>query len=55
MKKKSDNPFLHIGKILLIVLALPFVLAGLTVWAAVLLGKAAAAALGKKRKAASAN
>ena len=47
MKKKSDNPFLHIGKILLIVLVLPFVLAGLTVWAAVLLGKAAASALKK--------
>ena len=50
MKKKSDNPFLHIGRILLIVLALPFVLAGLTAWAAVLIGKAAAEALGKKHK-----
>ena len=55
MKKKSDNPFLHIGKILLIVLALPFVLAGLTVWAAILLGKAAAYALSKKKPAARLN
>ena len=55
MKKTSQNLFLHLGKILLIILAFPFALAGLSVWAAVLLGKAAAEAIGKKRKAASAN
>lgn len=47
MKKTSNNPFLHAGKILLIVLAFPFALAGVLVWAAILLGKAAAAAVKK--------
>lgn len=55
MKKKSHNPFLHIGKMLLIILALPFALAGFTVWAAILFSKAAVEALGKKYKAARAN
>ena len=49
MKKASDKPFLHVGKILLIILAFPFALICFTVWAAILLGKAAAEALGKKK------
>ena len=52
MKKKSNNPILHIGKILLIILALPFALAGVLVWAAILFGKAAAEAIRKKMPAA---
>lgn len=47
MKKTSDKPILHMGKILLIILAFPFVLAGVLVWSAILLGKAAAAAVKK--------
>ena len=47
MKKTSDKPFLHVGKILLIILAFPFALTGVLVWAAILLGKAAAAAVRK--------
>lgn len=55
MKKKSDNPFLHIGRILLIIPALPLALAGVLGWAAILFGKAAVKALGKKRKTARVN
>ena len=51
MKRKSENPILHIVKILLIILALPFALAGVLVWAVILLGKAAVAEVAKKRSA----
>ena len=47
MKKTSYKPILHIGKMLLIILAFPFALTGVLVWAAILLGKAAAAAVKK--------
>ena len=47
MKKTSYKPILHVGKILLIILAFPFALAGVLVRAAMLLGKAAAAAVKK--------
>lgn len=47
MKKTSYKPILHTGKILLIILAFPFALICFTVWAAILLGKAAAAAVKK--------
>ena len=55
MKKTSYKPILHIGKILLIILAFPFALTGVLVWAAVLLGKAAAEAVAKKKPAARLN
>ena len=42
MKKRYSKPILHIGKLLLIVLAFPFALAGVLIWAAVLLVKATA-------------
>ena len=47
MKKTSNKPFLHVGKVLLIIFAFPFALICFTVWAAILLGKAAAAAVKK--------
>lgn len=55
MKKTSNKPFLHVGKILLIILAFPFALVCFTVWAAILLGKAAAEAAAKKKPAAKLN
>ena len=47
MKKTSYKPILHAGKMLLIILAFPFALAGVLVWSAILLGRAAAAAVKK--------
>ena len=49
MKKTSQKPFLHIFRLLLIIVAFPFALAGILVWAAVLLGRAVANTVGKKR------
>lgn len=49
MKKTSYKPIRHAGKILLIILAFPFVLTGVLAWSAVLLGKAA---FGKRNRAA---
>ena len=49
MKKTSHKPLLHIGKMILIIIAFPFALAGVMIWGAVLLGKAAANMVVKKR------
>ena len=49
MKHKTDNPMKHVGKLLLIVVALPFALVGVLVWGAVVLGRAAAKEVVKKR------
>lgn len=52
MKKIFEKPMLHFGKIILIILTLPFALAGVLGWAMILLGKAAAESIKKKRPAA---
>ena len=49
MKHKTDNPMKHVGKLLLIVVAFPFALVGVLAWGAVVLGRAAAKEVGRKK------
>ena len=49
MKKTSMNPFLRVGKTILTIAALPFMLVGILGWSVVTLGKVAVETMIKKQ------
>lgn len=52
MKKTSVNPLLRAGKVILTIVALPFLLAGILIWSVVTLGRVAVETIIKKKPAA---